>query len=85
MKHYHLTITDNATGEIMREIDTDAIIGAADDGDGTAIFCITRCGLVELAATCTGALKAAEDAMEDIPKRLRKYIKKLAKENTKRK
>ena len=83
MKKFHLTITNNETGEIERELDTNAIIGSADDGDGTAIFCYTRCGLVELAATCAGALDAADHGMKDMPKPLLRKIKKIRKSDKK--
>lgn len=79
MKKFHLTITNNITGEIEKELDTDAIIGAADDGAGTCVICVTGCKLVELAATCAGALKAVDHAMKDMPKPLRKQVEKIRK------
>ena len=83
MKKFHLTITNNITGEIEKELDTNAIIGAVDDGDGTCVICKTGCGPIALAATCAGALRAADYGMEDMPKPLLRMIKKIRKSEKK--
>ena len=55
---YHLTITDNETGEVHADYDINAIVGGilVDRAGTTASIAVTDCKGLELAAT----IKAAE-------------------------
>lgn len=74
MERFHITITDKKTGETLVDIDTAAIVGAADEGEGTRNMCFTHCGLVELMATATGALKAADKVTKELPASARAVV-----------
>lgn len=77
----HITITDNETGKVILSKDTNAIIGAIDGGeDGTGRIVCTNCDSICLAATAAGAIQSANQAIEDLPKHLRKAVAKLGKE-----
>lgn len=81
MKKFHITITDNETGETIVDQDTKAIIGAFDsDEDSTAGMGFTHCNATELLATATGAKKVANKLMNksNIPEELRTLAKILA-------
>lgn len=67
MEKFHITIKNNETGEILVDDDTCAIIGALDRGEGTGCLGFTVCGPVDLAATATGALKAALRCSRELP------------------
>jgi len=77
VERFHITIRDNASGEVLVDLDTCAIIGALDHGPGTRVFCKTKCGSVELAATAAGALQAAGVAMADMPAGLARKVRKI--------
>ena len=67
-KPFHLVITDNETGETVRELDFDAIIGAIHTGEqecGGII--ISRCNGLSLAETMASAKATLEKAEEDSP------------------
>ena len=61
-KQFHLTITDNVTGEVYRDTDIDAIIGAihTDENETGGIF-MTSCSGIALGQTM--------DAMKTVLKR----------------
>lgn len=79
MEKFQITIKNLETGETLVDTNTCAIIGAVDHGRGTQVVCYTNCGTVDLAATCTGALQAANRGMKDLPRYIVKQIKKTAK------
>ena len=54
-KPFHLTITNNQTGEVLHDVDVDALIGAAHTGRGVDVFGVNSCDAVALAATLCGA------------------------------
>ena len=62
---YNLTIKDNETGEVVRNIDTNAIVGAVGTGKGTAqgIY-VTECTLLETAGVAMVAMRAVDVAVE---------------------
>lgn len=64
-KPFHLIITDNETGETVRELDFDAIVGAVhiDECQAAGVY-ITRCNLMDQAET----LKSAEVILESLYK-----------------
>lgn len=55
-KPFHLTITDNETGETVRDLDFDAIIGAVHLSEEQAGgLYITKCSVANIAATVVAA------------------------------
>lgn len=60
MKKWHITITENETGNTTLDIDTNAIIAAIDENEGTRALCMTRCDPITLAA----ALHSAQGIIE---------------------
>lgn len=59
---FHITITDNETGETLKDSDACCIIGAFNQGEYTAGMAITCCTAPDLAITINGA----EDAINHI-------------------
>lgn len=57
MAKFHIIITNNETGEIEFERDTNAIIAGVDVGDRVTGVCRTACDDNTLAATCFAARK----------------------------
>ncbi len=53
---FHLTITDNRTGETVRDLDFDALIGSAHiSNDEAAGLFVTSCNTLAVAATVAAA------------------------------
>lgn len=59
MKRLHVIIIDNGTGETLRDVHTDAIVGAIDEGETVTGFCTAQCDLYTMAAV----LECAEDTV----------------------
>ena len=53
-KKFHLNITNNETGETLVELDTDVIIGAADEGEGTHEFSFVEGRVLDILTTIMG-------------------------------
>jgi hypothetical protein len=81
MGKYHIIITNNETGQVLADTDTDAIIGAFTEGEGTRSVCYTNCDMAELAAMLTGALQITNKHMADLPRWLQRMIKKTSKKD----
>jgi hypothetical protein len=81
MGKYHIIITNNETGQVLEDTDTDAIIGAFIEGEGTRSVCFLACNTPELAATLTSALQIANKKLAELPRWLQRKIKKLSKKN----
>lgn len=65
---FNVTIKDNETGEIVRSVDCDAIVGALATGDNkTSRIVLTNCTALQLLALFKVARSAAEKAIEDVP------------------
>lgn len=65
-KRYHITITDNETGEIKCDSDSAAIIGAYDtDNNATACLCSLACDGMVLSATIMGVLQILDRVKDD--------------------
>lgn len=62
MKKYHITITDNETGETLRDHDTDAILAAISKGDYIGQAILTECD--------SNTLMNALNVLEEITKYL---------------
>ena len=59
---FHITITDNETGDVMQDTDACAIIGGFNNGVTTCTFAATNCGPFDIART----LASAEEAVDGI-------------------
>ena len=77
---YHITITDNETGETRVDQDTCCIIVACDNGPKTRAGAFTDCNSIDLASTVAGALGIAYHLLKQLPRSLRRKTKKLARE-----
>lgn len=65
---FHMVITDNETGEVLKELDACAIIGAAQTYmDETCAISVVKCRRLELAATIAGAQKAIDNSIHNSP------------------
>ncbi len=81
---FHITITNNETGKIVVDQDTDCIIGSIDDaGDDTHSFSYVHCHRVALMATLTGAMVEIEKSIRRLPAADQKLVRKIAKQETK--
>lgn len=80
MKKFQIIIKNCETGETVVDVNTGAIIGAIDEGEGTRCLCLSACNGRDLAATAAGALQSANQAMADMPKPLAKLTKKIGNE-----
>ena len=60
----HITITDNETGNVIHEADTNAVIAGCKTEEGAAAICSVKCDDIELAS----AIFAAEEAIRAIKK-----------------
>ena len=66
---FHLTITDNQTGEVMRDLDIVALAGAihtGEDGIAQGIF-LGRCNRLTTAETVKGAEYTLERVYKEDP------------------
>lgn len=74
---FHVTITNNETGNVLNDFDTKAIIGGYDMGDeGTCSFCRCSCPGVDAAATVLATMEAAHETKKRMPKPLRRAVNK---------
>ena len=81
-KKFHITITDNETGEVEVDTDAAAIIGAYDAGTrGTASISYTECNGIVLSCTLAGVmhLLAGYEEREPIEYRLAEMLLKKSK------
>ena len=62
---FHVTITDNETGEVLHDADACAILAGINGGRTTASIHMTACGPLPLAET----LSAAEDVVQEVRSR----------------
>jgi hypothetical protein len=69
---FHITITNNETGETLHDRDVYAIIGAFKEENRTGCVALTECNAFEIAATIDGALDAIQHIYDGTP-----YIKPL--------
>lgn len=72
---FHLTITDNKTGAVLRDCDTNAIIAGMTLDHGEALTVgLTDCRTSELVAATASALTAVDAVLENEPKTLRRRV-----------
>lgn len=87
MKRFHITITDNETGETIYDTDTTAIIGGFENGDKTNTLVFTDCDFVDIACTLTAAKQAINAITKEgsrgrkLDKLTDKYMKDQAKKS----
>ena len=55
MKKFHITITNNETGETLHDLDTKAIVGAILDDDGTFQIAFNKCNVNDMLNVIDGA------------------------------
>lgn len=63
MKKFHITITNNDTGEAIHDHDTNAIIGAVALDETVRGITLANCTAVEMANTISAAQKTIERAI----------------------
>lgn len=83
---YHITITNNETGETLVDQDTGCIIGACDDRTtcGTRVVSYGACTKLECIATVVGALEAGERHLRKMPRKDQRFLRKLAREEARK-
>jgi hypothetical protein len=74
---YHITITDNETGEVLVDQDTVAIIGACDAGEATRGLVLHKCNKAEKMATACEAMQMVEQVLRKEPKKFQRFARKL--------
>lgn len=83
MRKYHITIKNNETGEIINDVDSDAIIGSIESEEGTANVVMTECNIKQLIESIFVAKRAIKDAtkliMADAPEGLGVFLDLLSK------
>ena len=90
MKKFHITIKDNETGKTLHDLDTAAIVGGIESGDGVTVLGLTRCKQSDLVYTVAFAKLAVHLVTREdkrvgklSDKMLKKY-KKINKKETKK-
>lgn len=66
-KAFHIMIVDNDNGKVIADTDTNCIVGAFDENDGTRQIGLSKCNIVELTATCASAKDTIDKMVEDNP------------------
>ena len=65
---FHLTITDNETGETVRDLDFDAIIGAVHLSEAmSGGLILSHCSTLALAETVSSAERVVERTLKEDP------------------
>jgi hypothetical protein len=80
---YHVTITDNETGEVLRDMDSNAIAASIDSEDFVAEIFRTHCTANDLVNVVAVLMSILEKAKKRSPweyRRARKVFKKLRKQ-----
>ena len=80
---YHITITDNETGEVLRDLDSNAIAASIDAEDFTVEVFFARCNSDTWVSTVAVLMSILEKAKKRDPqeyRRARKVFKKLRKQ-----
>lgn len=67
MAKWHITITENETGNTRLDIDTDAIIAGIDEGERTHVIHMTDCRVTDHAAAICGVLGSIKEARKENP------------------
>ena len=67
MAKWHITITENETGDTKLDIDTDVIVAGIDDHNGTRVVHCTHADAVSHVAAMYGVTKSIEEAQTRNP------------------
>jgi hypothetical protein len=67
MKNWHITVTNNETGEAIVDQDTDALLASIDCGEGTRVLHLTNCHIIAHVATIVGMVEKIKEAKEENP------------------
>lgn len=80
MKRLHVIIIDNETGETLRDVHTDAIVGAIDEGENVTGFCTAQCDPYTMAAVLECAEDTVHRQLKEHPE-LRRLVKQANRKN----
>jgi hypothetical protein len=75
---FHIVITNNETGEVIKDTNADAIIASIHTEETTDVLDVACCNGFALVATIAGLMEALENNKKDHPK-IYKYAKKCKK------
>lgn len=64
---FHITITDNETGETLKDCDACCIIGACNEGEHTAVLAALHCTATDLANAIDGTEEAVAHVKRENP------------------
>lgn len=67
MLRYHVKITDNETGEVTEDFDSNCIVGAFGHDTGAIELSIFDCNMISILVTVEAALKAVERTCKSDP------------------
>lgn len=80
MEKFHITITNNETGEVCVDLNTDALIAAIDETEGgTRAVCYTHCNTVAFIAMIAAVLQLVRAKLANLPRPILRKVKQLAK------
>lgn len=80
MEKFHLTITDNETGETKCDLDTSAIVTAFDEGTHTRYILMANCSIYDTASVIDCAMDGVKRDLKKDPE-LRKAVKAVGRVN----
>lgn len=69
-KKWHVVITDNETGEVVEDAQSNAIIGAVEKNESVACIGFTNCNGKDLLRTLISAKKAIKNISDKMPKEI---------------
>ena len=64
---FHITVTNNETGEVLHDTDACAIIAGINEGEESAVLTMTDCGPIDLAQTLSVTNSAVERVARNHP------------------
>lgn len=76
MKKFHITITNNETGESVFDTDSDAIIGAVCNDTGATAIAFTNCGTKTYAQTIAAVQMVVNGLLKE-DKKLNPLVRKM--------
>lgn len=78
MNKFHIKITDNETGEILRDRDACAIIGSfVADPDDVCAMVYTHCEIKAISSALCSAIVATHLGSGDLPRKLRRKVRRF--------
>ena len=69
-KKWHVVITDNETGEVVEDAQSNAIIGAVEKNESVACIGVANCNGKDLLRTLISAKKAIKNISDKMPKEI---------------